>query len=377
MSSSDAIPSAGEANPSLDEQLTLALQREALEEVLSASRTYLTACFAIYGWDFILTFPDEYRTMWKAERWTPVRVAFFFNRYWGLLDIVMFMCFFWFKIDPKTCEKVHILEPVATSLLFLSCEFLLGARVLAMWNRRRWIIWFFGIFAICGLVIEIWAIAPNKALVLPPGLRGCISVRGGQNYIWVYWIPPLLYDTTATVFMLIPLISHWRKSPRTRLLTIFARDGVIYFFVVFICNLVNVIYFSIPTVVNPVLNGPLTLVFTTMMASRIILHLRSAASDANSRDGGPSSGSGPGRQNNIIPTVGGHNPPDKQDGQEVHLQSLGRRMEGGFPVSYDSVVVDVETVTNLEKRLEPSADVEGNDGYSSSEYSVQVVAKNQ
>ncbi|KAH8915178.1 hypothetical protein BT69DRAFT_1341635 [Atractiella rhizophila] len=67
-------------NPTVEEQLVLALQREAVEEVLSASRTYLTACFSIYAWDFILTFPDEYRTIWRAERWTPVRVAFIINR---------------------------------------------------------------------------------------------------------------------------------------------------------------------------------------------------------------------------------------------------------------------------------------------------------
>ncbi|KAH8914364.1 hypothetical protein BT69DRAFT_1358048 [Atractiella rhizophila] len=83
-----------------EEWVGLALKRAALEEVLSSGRTYLTgsafsllhvnltkleaACFAIYVWDFILTFPAEYKTMWKAQRWTPVRVAFFFNRYLSL-----------------------------------------------------------------------------------------------------------------------------------------------------------------------------------------------------------------------------------------------------------------------------------------------------
>ncbi|KAH8927641.1 hypothetical protein BT69DRAFT_1330265 [Atractiella rhizophila] len=265
---SSSTPSAS-LSPTVEEQLNLALQRAAVEDILSASRIYITACFAIYSWDFILTFPDEYKTMWKTERWTPVRVAFFFNRYWGLLDYVMIMCLVWLKIDLKTCTKVHILEPVITTILFLSCEFLLGARVWAMWNRQRWIACFFGAFAICGFVVEIWSMARNKALALPPGLRGCFSVRGGQNYIWVYWIPLLLYDTTATIFVIIRLITHWRQTPRTRLISIFVRDGVIYFVIVTACNLINAIYMSIPTELNPNFNAPLALTFTTMMASRI------------------------------------------------------------------------------------------------------------
>ncbi|KAH8916374.1 hypothetical protein BT69DRAFT_784204 [Atractiella rhizophila] len=362
------------SSSTVQEQLDLALQREAFEEVLSASRTYLTALFAIYGWDFIVTFPDEYKMMWKAERWTPVRVAFFLNRYYGLLDNVMFMCLFWFKIKPKTCDKIHLLEPIASAAVVLICEFLFAARVLAVWNRRRWIAWFFGTFAIFAFVVQVWSVIPNRALVLPPGSRGCFSARGAKNYIWVYWVPPLLYDTTATIFVTLPLISHWRKSQRTRLLTIFARDGVLYFFVIFVCNLVNVIYFSIPTVVNPVLNAPLPLIFTTMMASRIVLHLRSIAPVANSREEGPSSHSGSGRRNTIT-QFGSNNQPSTHGGREVRLQSLGRRMEGGSPLNYEGVLVSVEQVTNLEKKLEPSPDVDGHDAYSASEYDVQISAK--
>ncbi|KAH8920429.1 hypothetical protein BT69DRAFT_1336416 [Atractiella rhizophila] len=234
--------------PTVEEQLHLALQSAAVEEVVSTSRTYFTAaCFAIYSWDFILTFPNEYRTMWGAERWTPVHIAFFFNRYWGLLDVVIFLCLFWLKIDPKTCEKPPTSSFKQTdprnAIVAVSCEFLLGARVWVMWNRRKWIAGFFSAFAICGFAVQIWAVVPSKSLPVPPGLRGCIAeLRDQKNY--VYWIPPLLYDTTATIFVLVALISHWRKSPRTHLLTIFARDGVVYFLVVFTCNLINAIYFG-------------------------------------------------------------------------------------------------------------------------------------
>ncbi|KAH8925587.1 hypothetical protein BT69DRAFT_1318132 [Atractiella rhizophila] len=331
MSSSD--PSEN-INVNVEEQLDLAVRRAVLEEVLSSSRIYLTACFALYGWDFILTFPSEYRSIWKAERWTPVRVSFFFNRYWGILTFVLAMCLLWFNFTPKTCDKVHILEPVATTILFLNCEFLLGARVWVLWNRREWVAYFFVIFAIGGTAIQVWSFSGDKTLPLLPGLRGCISVRGDQNYIWLYWVPLLLYDTTATIFMLVPLITQSRNAPLTRLLSTFMHDGILYFIIVSICNLVNVVYFSIPAEVNPTLNSPLTLTFTPIMASRIVLHLRSVASNSNSREG------------------------------DSHFQGVGRgmRREGDLHLSYGGVRVDVETEINVEKRndrLEAHKDTEG------------------
>ncbi|KAH8927583.1 hypothetical protein BT69DRAFT_764566 [Atractiella rhizophila] len=280
--SSSAIPP---GTATLEEQLAFALKREAFEEVLSASRAYLTACFSVFAYDFILTFPQEYRTMWKAERWTPIRVVFFINRYCGLIDLLIFMTFLWIEIDPKVCDKIQFFQPVTTTVLFLACEFLLGARVWAMWDRQRWIIYFFGIFAICGSVVEIIAILPDRRLELPPGLKGCIGT-GHHSYLWTYWLPPLLYDTTATIFALIPLIRHWRISPRPRprLLTIFLRDGMLYFLVASTCNLVNVIYFLMPNVTNKALNAPLTIAFTTMMASRIVLNLRSGSNQPSTRE---------------------------------------------------------------------------------------------
>ncbi|KAH8930579.1 hypothetical protein BT69DRAFT_1379769 [Atractiella rhizophila] len=106
-----------------------------------------------------------------------------------------------------------------------------------------------------------------------------------------------------------------------------------------------------PTVPNPALNGPLALTFTTMMASRIVLHLRSAASGSHGQNTGPSASSG---RSNIVPKFRNG---DVSAVPDVHLQSVGRRMEGGLQASYAGVIVDVETEINVEKRLEAVEDV--------------------
>ncbi|KAH8914366.1 hypothetical protein BT69DRAFT_1358049 [Atractiella rhizophila] len=326
--------------------LDLALQTAALERILSASRTYLTACFALYVWDFILTFPDEYRDMWKADRWTSVRVSFFFNRYWSLLVFVLAMYLFWFEFTPKTCDKIHILKPIAVTILLLNCQFLLGARVWVMWNRRKWVAYFFGILAMAGTTVQVWSFSQNKALQLLPGLRGCISVvRGGQNHQWIYWVPLLFYDTTATIFMLVWLIAQRQNGKLSLLPSVFFRDGVLYFVIVTICNLINVVFFSLPTERNPTLNCPLTLTFTSIMATRIVLHLRYVAKSVDSRG---SSRSFPHRCSDTLPKFRSFTIPEPSD---TELQSEERRIEEKLRASYPGVMVDVEIETKMEARL--------------------------
>ncbi|KAH8920065.1 hypothetical protein BT69DRAFT_1352692 [Atractiella rhizophila] len=346
--------------PTPEQQVALAAQLAAFEEVLSTTRVYLTACFAIYGWDFVITFPQEYRTMWKAERWTPVRVVFFINRYWGLFTLLVLMTFFWLEIDAKVCNKIHLLEPIFTLILFQSCEFLLGARVWAMWNRKTWIIWFFGIFQVICATVEIIAIIPNKRLPVPPGLRGCIS-NGGVNYVWIYWLMPLLYDTAALVLTLIPLITHWRTSGGTPLLKLFLRDGIVYFAVVFVCNLANVIYFNIPNVTNNALNAPLAVAFTTMMASRIVLNLRQPGAATGSANTSSAGAKIPSK----VFTRSGNNLRSAEPTVHLHSMGMGRQpsagdlekgMGYGSHQSGDGVMVNVERMMSIDKMKDGSVD---------------------
>ncbi|KAH8922486.1 hypothetical protein BT69DRAFT_237652 [Atractiella rhizophila] len=291
--------------------------------------------------------------MWKAQRWTPVRFAFFFNRYWSLLSVVLTMCFAWLEFAPKTCDRVQVLVPVAGIFVFLGCEFLFGARVWVMWNRRTWIAYFFGILALAGATVQVWAVTHNMALRLPPGLRGCLSVRADQNNQWAFWLPLLLYDTTATIFMLKPVLAHCGTTPPSRLLSIFLRDGVLYFIIVFACNLINLIYFCIPSVLIPGLNSSLAILFTTMMASRIVLHLRSVANSPGGSNASATHG-----QSNTSPKFRNLFKSDVAELPDAPLRSGVRRIDGGMEAAYADVIVTVEADTNMEKRLEAAADAE-------------------
>ncbi|KAH8918462.1 hypothetical protein BT69DRAFT_1338127 [Atractiella rhizophila] len=92
--------------------VTIPTQILFLDKVLSDTRVYLTAVVAVYVWEYIITFHMEYSKMWKAQRWTPVRFVFFFNRYWGIGLAILLMVTLWTEIPAEKCKHLHFIQPV-------------------------------------------------------------------------------------------------------------------------------------------------------------------------------------------------------------------------------------------------------------------------
>ncbi|KAH8918461.1 hypothetical protein BT69DRAFT_1353862 [Atractiella rhizophila] len=269
--------------------VTIPTQILFLDKVLSDTRVYLTAVVAVYVWEYIITFHMEYSKMWKAERWTPVRFVFFFNRYWGIGLAVLLMVTLWTEIPAGKCKHLHFIQPVWGLLLVVSNEFLLGARVYAIWNQNKRIAYGLGTLSFTAAAVKIFISVQDKPVPIPDGfgLKGCIS-NAGVSYMWarlsisffprpptlVLWALPLLYDTVVFSLTLVPLYKYYKTGGRTPLLEAFLRDGAIFFAVSVAVNVVNLVYFLVPGVTNNAFNTPLALIVATMMAARVVLNLR-------------------------------------------------------------------------------------------------------
>ncbi|KAH8919357.1 hypothetical protein BT69DRAFT_1284883 [Atractiella rhizophila] len=329
--------------------VTLPAQIVFLDNVLNDSRVYLTAIVAVYFWEYIVTFPMEYSRMWKAERWTFVRAAFFFNRYWGLGLAVLFMITFWSEIPSATCKKIHFIQPVWALLLIWSNEFLLGARVYAIWNQNRMIAYGLATLSTVGVAVKIFIFVQDEPLPIPDGfgLKGCIS-NGGVSYIWLHWAIPLFYDAVVFALTLIPLFKYYKTGGSTPLLEAFFRDGALFFFVSAAVNGVNVVYFVIPGVTNNAFNTPLALLVAPMMAARVVLNLRAPQikmHNSSSHVGVPSSlfrttVRGPGETG-----VGSQKayPLSNVQTQPTHVAQHSLSQSGGVMVNIEK---NVETVDN-------------------------------
>uniref|UniRef100_A0A0W0EU33 Uncharacterized protein n=1 Tax=Moniliophthora roreri TaxID=221103 RepID=A0A0W0EU33_MONRR len=75
--------------------------------------------------------------------------------------------------------------------------------------------------------------------ILFPTFRGCLITDGKNTYAsWIIW---LVYDTAASLLMLIPGISGYQKGGLSEFARIMYQDGAIYFIVMFILSVINII----------------------------------------------------------------------------------------------------------------------------------------
>ncbi|KAH8920042.1 hypothetical protein BT69DRAFT_1336809 [Atractiella rhizophila] len=94
------------------------------------------------------------------------------------------MCLAWLKFDPKTCDKIYLIKPVGGIAVFLSSEFLVAARQPVPHLRS-------GTGSEQATAFARWVervLLYRRRSELPQG--------------FLYRMPILLYDTTATIFMI-------------------------------------------------------------------------------------------------------------------------------------------------------------------------------
>ncbi|THH07489.1 hypothetical protein EW146_g9307 [Bondarzewia mesenterica] len=123
-----------------------------------------------------------------------------------------------------------------------------------------------------------WSIPSGVPASLPPGWVGCVPSKelGTGNRLSGIYIAALTFD--SSVFLLTLGRSFYMKfnDSKLGLVQLIIRDGIIYFFVIFIVNLLNVLLLSLAPDDISAINAPFASLITATMVSRLIFNLRSA-----------------------------------------------------------------------------------------------------
>ncbi|KAH8913356.1 hypothetical protein BT69DRAFT_1344713 [Atractiella rhizophila] len=72
-----------------------------LEKDLDVSRVYFICCMSVLIWDWIVTFPSEYKYIWRTP-WSIAKVLFLFNRYYTLAVVCPFHSFYNQEADSSS-----------------------------------------------------------------------------------------------------------------------------------------------------------------------------------------------------------------------------------------------------------------------------------
>ncbi|KAF7303188.1 hypothetical protein MKEN_01282500 [Mycena kentingensis (nom. inval.)] len=258
---------------------------ETAEYFIYVAQTIFIAMYAVVIWDWLISLPREYTFIWKTH-WTPVKVAYLFCRYWVIAVVPYLLYCFVLDHTLETCQKIFRV-PVALALWNqVGSESVLLIRTYAFFNRNVYVLIFL-ITALSGVVLYQLYVDATQMMLLPfmkpPFDKGpCFPVsRPHSAHLLGFFIAPLAFDTIVTFMTVVKAISIRRRngSPNSKLIQTFIREGVFYYLLISMANLVNGIFYLQPRQAIAAINIPLSVMLAPVLACRLILDLRERGSE--------------------------------------------------------------------------------------------------
>ncbi|EMD37587.1 hypothetical protein CERSUDRAFT_154305 [Gelatoporia subvermispora B] len=248
------------------------------DHLLAAKLYSLASCVMLF-YDIALTFGDEVEKIWK-QRFTGATVLWFMNRYLSPLGYIVIIVSF---NDPnwgKSACNHYVLYPEALKIVTASAVgtiFIL--RLYSIYSRSNKILVCFTLLLLAELGTKIWAFTDGTALQLPPELVGCILTgksAPGKRIVYT-WVAELVFDSIvffATLYRTLSLYRSTHISEAQSLIGLIMRDGIMYFAVIFMSNLITVLIFLLAPDDLKVINASFSTLITSLMVSRLMLNLR-------------------------------------------------------------------------------------------------------
>ncbi|KAL4253687.1 hypothetical protein ABKN59_003728 [Abortiporus biennis] len=250
------------------------------EHLMAAKMFSLASCVMLF-YDIVLTFGDEVERIWK-QRFTGATILWFLNRYLSPLGYIVIIVSFHSRWPVSVCNR-YVLYP---EILKIFTAFTIGVifilRLYAIYSRNRIILITFTILLFAELAVKIYAFTDGVRLDLPPEFDGCILTgrdADGKRIVYT-WVAELIFDTSVFFATLYRTVSLYRSSelgPSSNLIRVIMRDGVVYFGVIFVSNLVTVLIFVAAPPDLKVVNASFSTLVTSLMVSRLMLNLRREA----------------------------------------------------------------------------------------------------
>jgi hypothetical protein len=261
-----------------------------------------------------VTLPSEIALYRKGFK--PTYLILTVGRYYSLVNLVLDVAFNLVNgATPQFCHNIRWVLPfLSTTIQFASIPLLL-LRTYAIWGGNQTIAVILVIFWIGPLIIGTYASTTYEGV--PYSLVMNLNVVGGcgndptNNWGTAPFIVNMIVDASVFLLTLGRLLSMRSASAvaGSTIRRVLIRHGIIYYIVVVMINVANIVFFlapGLPPLARPLIATPATMI-PTIMAGRLFFNLQqnflSSSPAPSSRDSNPKAAS-----NNI--SASGHSRKD-------------------------------------------------------------------
>ncbi|KAG8999489.1 hypothetical protein FRB95_014276 [Tulasnella sp. JGI-2019a] len=266
---------------------TVALTPDQLAAMLKEAAYYIRATqmsfvawYAVTLWDWVTSFPREYRLIHKSQ-WSVIKVLYLLCRYWPIVTIPFTLWVFIGDHTEAECNKLFRIPEAIAMWNQIFAEAVLVVRTYAFYGNSIRLFVFFCTCLATLAAFQIYVVVAGMTLLpfVSPPTGPCFPsvIHSGSPLIMIFFILPLVFDTMITGFTIVRAIRYRHQvagGTGSPLINMIVREGLFYFVLISGANLVNGIFYWQPNASMSALNIPLSIMLTDVLACRLILDLR-------------------------------------------------------------------------------------------------------
>ncbi|KAJ3840266.1 hypothetical protein F5878DRAFT_613746 [Lentinula raphanica] len=251
--------------------------RSIASQLLVHSYLHMLGISILY-WDHALTFKYEIHHLWTGPK-TWSSYWFFLNRYFAFFANITVTIFEFVNLPPLSCKRYGVYRQMVLFIQQVIVCVLLTMRIYALYGRSIRILGYMLGSAFTLAVVAAWSLFGQKGTTASSGCHIGIDFITSVHLASA-WEALFCYDSILFGFTLYQTYKSRHgigMSHHIPLVSLMLRDGAIYFAVMALANLSNILTFYLA---GPFLRGSLSTFASCMsvtMMSRLMLNLHSSA----------------------------------------------------------------------------------------------------
>jgi hypothetical protein len=286
----------------------------------------------LYIWEWVvsLEFDWQYITGRKTFRWPMT--FYFLNRYclmFALIGISISL-----NVTREiNCQALYTFNQCFGNASIGLASINLSLRTMAVWSRKWYIV-----IPLVLVILGHWSLLLHGVLlkaVWIPG-QGCTVVSTNNRLLAITFIYSMVFDFVVLILTAYKLV--YPATGRSRLVVLIFNDGLIYFVIAFLVNLLATIFMLLD--LNPIMsiiaNVPAAIA-STIVAGRVVRRLSNFTSNGAELYPISTQGSTLGFRSNISglrPKLSTINP--RVEGVHVHMETFESPTDKSSYVEYDA-----------------------------------------
>jgi hypothetical protein len=241
---------------------------------------FMHALLGLYIWEWAISLDFDWMFLSGKRKFRWPLVFYFANRYL-LLGAMVGIAVALDSFIEVDCQSLYIFNQLSGQAAVGLASINLSLRTIAVWGNNRYIIGFLTV-----IILGHWSLILQGALltaVWDPTANTCVIVKTNNTLLAATFIYSMVFDLIVLALNVWKLAltspgagASMRKG--SSLAQLIFHDGIIYFFIAFLGNLIATIFMimNLNPIMNVIFNVP-SAIASTIVATRVVRRLSNFA----------------------------------------------------------------------------------------------------